>query len=197
MFIIKNDGINKRDTRILVAIYILIFFADFNFFIGNSGVGIIVFGIVQCFLILRNGTGLKRYFNNSSISEKVTIIFSGVATFIVLSILFKHILYLQIISKPLIHDMPSKIILYTLSIYGFLVGFSFFIAWISLRVRYFPLANCLNIAVGMTCFLLCDFTVGVSIVFNPSIQITIASYLIWIFYTLALVLIALSGYKDK
>lgn len=186
--IIKNDGINKRDTQRLMIIYALIFFADFNFYINNPKLAIIIFGVVQSLLILRDGTGFNRFFKSSSTYNKLLVIFSGIIVFIVLSILFRYFLYSYI---------TSKLELYALSTYGFLVGCSFFIAWVSLKIRYFPKINSIFIALGMTFFLLCDFTVGVTILFNHNIYRTIASYLTWVFYTPALVLIALSGYKSS
>lgn len=186
VILIKNDGINKKDTQRLNIIYCLIFFADFNFYINNPKLAIVIFGVVQSLLILRNGTGLRGFFKSSSTYDKLLVIFSGIIVFIVLSTLFRYFLYPYI---------TSKLELYALSTYGFLVGYSFFIAWVSLKVRYFPIINSILVAIGMTFFLLCDFTVGVTILLNHDIYRTIASYLTWVFYTPALVLIALSGYK--
>ncbi|WP_212903523.1 hypothetical protein [Clostridium polyendosporum] len=183
--IIGRDGINKRDTRRLTFIFILVFFADFNFFIGNAVLGILTFGIVQTLLILRNGTGFKEFLINSKISDRLRFIITGIFILIILGTLFRYILYPHINSKP---------ILYVLLTYQLLLGCSFFTAWASLKIRYFPTINALFAALGMTFFLLCDLTVGMNLLFSPSIYRTVASYLTWIFYTPALILIGLSGY---
>lgn len=188
VFTINGDGISKKDTYMLVSIFTLIFAADFNFFIGNAVFGILIFGIVQFLLVLRNGTGFKRFLINSKISDRLFIIITGVLVLIILGELFRYILYPHINMKPT---------LYVLLTYGFLLGCSFFTAWVSIEIGYFPAINSLFIALGMTFFLLCDLTVGISFLFNPGIYRGVALYLTWIFYTPALVLIGLSGYNIK
>ncbi len=67
---------------------------------------------------------------------------------------------------------------------------------------YFPAKNAMNIRRGMILFFCCDACVGISLATGEDhsvqeIVATVANNFVWYFYTPALILLGLSGYKRK
>ena len=67
---------------------------------------------------------------------------------------------------------------------------------------YFPAKNAKNIKRGMILFVCCDICVGISLATGDDhsvqeIVATVANNFVWYFYTPALILLGLSGYKRK
>ena len=70
------------------------------------------------------------------------------------------------------------------------------------KVGYFPAKNARNIKYGMILFFCCDACVGLSLATGDDhtiqeIVATVANNFVWYFYTPALILLGLSGYKRK
>jgi hypothetical protein len=100
--------------------------------------------------------------------------------------------------------------------YLLILSVSLWAGWASIRIGYLPRANSIKTAIGLTCFYLCDISVilnlasGLDNAIVPSVPFDyvnvypawdgiqyIVHNITWIFYTPALMLIALSVYKTK
>ena len=79
---------------------------------------------------------------------------------------------------------------------------SLFVACQAPKKGYFPEKNAKNIKRGMILFVCCDICVGISLATGDDhsvqeIVATVANNFVWYFYTPALILLGLSGYKRK
>lgn len=86
--------------------------------------------------------------------------------------------------------------------YGAFLICSLIVACKAPKLGYFPAKNARNIKRGMILFFCCDTCVGISLATgaNHSVQeivATVANNFVWYFYTPALILLGLSGYKRK
>lgn len=86
--------------------------------------------------------------------------------------------------------------------YGTFLICSLIVACKAPKNDYFPAKNAKNIKYGMILFFCCDACVGISLATGPDHSIkqivaTVANNFVWYFYTPALILLGLSGYKRK
>ena len=184
VFLINNHGISKMDTRLLKIIFILIVIADLSLVLFNKAyAGIIVFFIVQCVLIYRNNHSIQRKHSLRVIFDKNTIII----LILMMILLFNYLIYLN-------SHVTDSILFILFLLYGIIKSFSVLTAIISYRFNAFPKINCLLLLIGVVCFYFCDLNVGISLALNEGFIKNLSIILIWIFYTPALTLIALSGY---
>lgn len=188
-WIIVNDGIDRRDTILLSLAFAFTVLADFFLKIlyntDPSGrdnyllAGIITFMIVQTFYIIRHSRNMKGYFiYDSGIIKKN--VFTEALWFILIAAAVSVIIYLR--PKPL----TATVLIYA----AFLIT-SLATAWGTIRRSFYPRKNAWMIAIGLTCFFCCDVNVGISILPDTPI----ANNVIWMFYTPALMLLSLSGYR--
>ncbi|MCR5377449.1 MAG: hypothetical protein K6E57_00560 [Fibrobacter sp.] len=88
----------------------------------------------------------------------------------------------------------------TVATYGAFLICSLIVAWQAPKKGYFPAKNARNIKRGMILFFCCDACVGISLATGADhslqeIVATVANNFVWYFYTPALILLALSGYR--
>ena len=185
VFIIGKDGFNERDTIMLVIAYAIIFIGDLFLVFDINLIGIAVFASSHIFFILRNGSGITRYIKDgSSINRLYDIVSAVIIIGVVITVLW-------VFFYP---RLEGNAFFYVLLGYGLFLGVSLWTAWAALRIGFMPGHNALLAAIGITCFFISDLLVGVHFATEPGDTQLIARYTTWIFYTPALVLIALSGY---
>lgn len=187
VFFIKVYGISRWDTRLLKITFIMVIIADISLVVFNKPyVGIIIFSLVQLLLIYRNGYCIHKRYSVGEILDRTTMLF-------ILALI--SLLFVYLIS---IYSYITDIYLYILFIYyGTIKSFSLLVAILSFRYKVFPKINGLLLLIGVVCFYLCDLNVGLTIVLNKGFIKNLSNVLIWIFYTPALTLIALSGYDFR
>jgi hypothetical protein len=188
VFMIGNDGLNKRDTNILKFTYIFIALADIALvLLTKPYLGIILFSIVQTALIIRNGAGMYNIIKNKGCKNCFgSLIINTILSLILLILILSNVLNNMIQDKALFHIMIF---------YAFLISSSLLTAISNMTLEVFPKLNSILVTIGMVFFMLCDLNVGLSMALNKGTIWLIADSVIWIFYTLALTLIALSGYS--
>lgn len=188
VLLINNHGINQKDTTLLKLIYMLIIFADLSLLLFQKPyMGIILFLLAQCLLIYRNSDAI---FN----SNHFRAIFDGYSIFFAFALTILLLLYLILIKK----HTTDALLFILFMFYGMIKSSAVFTAILNFRFKVFPNINRLLLLIGTICFYFCDLNVGLTLIFNESLIQNISSTLIWIFYTPALTLIALSGYNfDK
>jgi len=188
VWIIFKNGIDRKDTMLLSIAFGFALVADFFLKIlfnadpENSSTymvaGIVTFMIVQTFLILRHSRGVKkRFFCDGGVDKKNMFIellwFAAIAT-VVSAIIF----------------IKTGTMIPVIMAYACFLVTSVYFGWRTLTWGFYPAKNAWMIAIGMTLFLFCDINVGISSLPDTPI----ANNLVWMFYTPALMLLALSGY---
>lgn len=193
--IIGKSALCKRDKRFLQAGFIMALCADF------------------CLKILHNATSLFEHCSDYTLL--------GICFFMVVQALFifRHSRISDTDnSVPWIICIPFVVMFIcnalhlfgifespTIPIVGTYATFlicSVVVAWQAPKKGYFPAENAKDIKRGMILFFCCDACVGISLATGPDhstqeIVATVANNFVWYFYTPALILLALSGYRHK
>ena len=187
VFLIGKDGLNKKDTKTLKIIYIFIILSDISLALGDTAfIGIIMFGVVQISLITRNGVGIFEKLNSLNYRPLRSVQFINTILGTILLVL---------IALDFVYSVGvSNKLLYLMIFYGSLLCLSLWTAVMNHIIGIFPRINSLLVSIGMTFFLFCDLSVGFSLILERGNYWIIADSLNWIFYTPAILLIALSGY---
>ncbi|WP_406241931.1 hypothetical protein ACF3M2_13385 [Tissierella carlieri] len=188
VFIIGENGLSHSDTKNLKFIYIFIILADISLVIFKEPyIGIILFSIVQLGLISRNGSAILKNFtiDKSKVLSNNIFINTVLAT----------VLFILIIMKVANNLMKESTLFYILKFYVVLLSASLLIAIANLLLKIFPKPNSILVTIGMFFFVLCDLNVGLTMALQLGNFSLITDSLIWMFYTPALTLIALSGYN--
>ncbi|CAK7011891.1 hypothetical protein [uncultured Tissierella sp.] len=188
VFIIGKNGLSHSDTKNLKFIYIFIILADISLVIFKEPyIGIILFSIVQLGLISRNGSAILKNFtiDKSKVLSNNIFINTVLAT----------VLFILIIMKVANNLMKESTLFYILKFYVVLLSASLLIAIANLLLKIFPKPNSILVTIGMFFFVLCDLNVGLTMALQLGNFSLITDSLIWMFYTPALTLIALSGYN--
>lgn len=188
VFITGKDCLNKNDSTRLKIIFLLILLADLSLAIFPTPViGIFFFSLVQLGLILRNSLGMKEKIRVKGNFQLKTSLF--------INTILVTILFILILIRIMDKHMDEKLVLLIMVLYGIMVSISLWTAIANYLLKVFPRINSLMISLGMICFVLCDINVGLSLILPASLTRTLSLDLIWIFYTPALTLLALSGYR--
>lgn len=186
---IKDDRLDDQDAFLLRGAFSFLVGADFfmvllspvliNLKVTDStlpqSIGMILFMVVQTILIIRHSRNTRKLYRGSKrqVAKNVAIeviIFMCAAIPVVAAFYFKT------------QKQPVVIVAY-----GLYVIVSLYTAWGTLRRGFFPRRNAWMIAIGMTCFFLCDFNIGLSFL------VPFLGAFVWIFYTPALLLLSTSG----
>lgn len=193
--IIGKSALCKRDKRFLQAGFIMALCADFclkilhnatNLFEHSSDytlLGICFFMVVQALFIFRH--------------SRVSDTDNGVPW--IICIPFAVMFICNALHLFGIFESPTIPIVAT---YGAFLICSVVVAWQAPKKGYFPAENAKDIKRGMILFFCCDACVGISLATGPDhstqeIVATVANNFVWYFYTPALILLALSGYRHK
>ncbi len=183
-WLIAKDGVDTRDTRRLQLAYSLIVLGDIIFFFDvHSVIGVFAFAAAHLVLVRRHAAGLMAYPKKRGLWVLLA------------AILAACLAIMLVVFYPMLKgNIPYFL---TLSGYALIIGASLWAAWAAAKIGFFPKSNALIIAVGVTCFFLSDVCVGFYRSLSPGQLRVFATYLTWIFYAPALVLVALSGYNLK
>ncbi|MCR6545769.1 hypothetical protein NVS47_09645 [Dehalobacterium formicoaceticum] len=187
VFAAGKDSYHPKDYQKMKIIFLVIGLGETAFLLENTISAVLLFFICHFLLILRNGKGLKNKLINADARVKTKLRLSALCIgiiSIVLITLFYTCLPLKSNSLPVI----SYIYLIILSI-------SFWVGLAAYLLNLFPLINAQMIAVGTACFYCCDLLVGIDIFIHSSYAGLLISSAVWVFYTPALLFLALSCYK--
>jgi hypothetical protein len=185
VFLVGSDGFDRRDTLRLGITYGVICAGDIFLVFDVNLVGIGVFALSHVCFIARNGAGMGRYFALKSARNRLLDACTAIVILLIV-ICAMRLLYFPI--------MGGGMFFYIFLGYGLFLGISLWTAWAAVRTGFMPAPNAWLAAIGLTCFFLSDFTVGLNFSMKPGHERLISNYLTWVFYTPGLVLPALSGY---
>lgn len=191
-FIIGRGYISKLDRYLLQIAFIVTICADFSLkilqnkdvsqtHIDKTLLGILLLIIVHTFLILRHSrvSATDKHFPNALLIAESVFLF-----LVILILVGKLSLSIGLITSYVVFLIASVIT-----------------AWRAPLNSFFPKKNALMIRWGMILFLLCDIQVGLSYWLNQenssmlNTMSHIANNFVWFFYTPALVLLSLSGFR--
>ncbi|AUG57820.1 MAG TPA: hypothetical protein DCE02_02215 [Ruminiclostridium sp.] len=181
VFLIGKDSINKKDATLLKISYLMISAAEISFALDNLFFGIAFFVLCQIFLIIRHCAG----FSNSAKNKKL-LISSGILVGIIVFVLIIAIFY---------PALGMDNLFYLIIVYGIILGISLWAGIVNYFTGNFPKKNALLIVTGITLFFVGDFLVGIELITENEYSKNILNLILWIFYTPAITLIALSGYN--
>ncbi|MCF0215780.1 MAG: hypothetical protein HUK21_04845 [Fibrobacteraceae bacterium] len=189
----KKNFLNLRDFTLMISGFLVLWLADFslkilnNFNIGQIEInyttrGIFFFIIVQCLFILRHT-------RTSAIDTKFPL------PYVIIFVVF-------LLADPFFFMGKIPLLALVVIVYACALFSSLFVALKIKKNSFFPEQNKKLIFWGMICFFMCDVNVGLSLIPGDSHTLafavaTITNNLVWMFYTPALVLLALSVVKFK
>ena len=186
------DGLEPADTRRLRHAFVAIFCGDLLFLLDEAHPAfdfpaVLAFLVGQVLIILRNGQGLGDYLRAKSaaggLGRDVAI---GAGILLMTAVLFVGTLLEHLRGSPM---LPI------IAVYAIVLDLSLWTGWMALRTGHFPRRNAALIAAGATCFFVGDYLVGFNLSLEPSLQRATTVFLTWVFYTPAITLFALSGYR--
>ena len=180
-----KDSLDKHDVTRMKIVFMAIGCAEVLFLLAKPAQAIGFFVVCQCILVSRHCTGLNNKLKRADSSQKrklalisltlITLLFSGVT-----------ILY------PLT-DSNTPILMGVL--YGLILSISLWAGIANFILSLFPEKNSKIIAIAMVFFYLGDILVGLDGLLSSGPLWLIATSLIWVFYTPAITLLAISSYK--
>lgn len=182
----RNHGLSRGDEKAFRVLFSLVFVADVCFVVGLAPVGIVLFAIFQGLLAKRNLTGWQ---DARAALRRHALALGAVALAVAASLgatLF-GIFALQGVTP----------LLFVIAVYVTFLWASVVSAWAARAIGHFPSRNTGMMALGMSLFLLCDITVAGNLALPPDSMLrVVTSSLTWMFYAPALVLIALSAWRN-
>jgi hypothetical protein len=184
---VGKDGFDDRDSRLMKVVFIAVCCGELAFFLNRFDIGIGFFAVCQTILIIRNGKGLKRKLEYANCGQKGKLKLAA-------AIILMSLAAVAVIFYPVIRN--NKLILLA-CLYGLILGTSLWTGIANWVLGLFPEINSKMTVWGMLCFYCCDILVGPDAIMNIGFSWLIVNSLIWVFYTPALTLLALSCYRYK
>jgi hypothetical protein len=183
----SGRGLSASDERTFRRLFVVSFLADLCFVFGQAPAGIVLFAVFQGMLARRNLAGWRAA-TESLRRDRVRLVgLSGGAALMMLAILGG------------LHQLLGFTALFgVISGYVSLLWVSLLSTWMVASMGQMPERNARRLTLGMLCFVMCDVTVGANLALPlDSLARVVSSSLTWMFYTPALVLIALSVYREE
>lgn len=180
-----KESLSSKDNRLIKYIFFLICIGEYFFLIAKPILAIIAFLLCQSLLIKRHSNGLTAKLAMSAPRQKLELIIFAI---ILTSIIAAAIVLLYPFDNH--HSLSIIAVLYWI-----MLSLSLWIALANFLLSLFPKINSRMIAIGMLCFYCCDILVGLDTILDDGVMWLLANSLIWVFYTPAIALLALSCYK--
>lgn len=180
-----KDSLSRADNRLMQLVFALMCIAEAFFLLYIPVAAVTVFAVCQNFLIFRHGKGLIPKLLATALKQKI-----------------KLVLYAVVFSTPIIITLvllpdftkPSPLARTVIS-YWTILSISVWVAAANDMLALFPRLNSKMIAIGMLLFYFCDICVGLDVILPKGTIWLLANSLIWVFFTPAITLLALSCYK--
>lgn len=182
-----KDRLDVRDHLIMKCVFTAIMLGEICFLLAKPVPAICSFAVCQSLLILRHSRGLAGSLHKSSNQQLGRLFISG----LVLALAF--IAAAQALSPY----VPRGSLFVTGAVYGILLSISLWAGYANHVLNLYPPINSKQIAAGMFCFYCCDILVGLDSILQPGTAGLLAASFIWVFYTPAITLLALSCYNYK
>ncbi len=179
-----KDSLSQKDNRLMKYVFFIICIGEYFFVAAKPAFAVIAFLLCQCLLIIRHSKGLLGKLAMSATRHKVVLA--------LLAIILTSIITATVI---LLYPFGNYYALSIIAVfYWTMLCISLWTAIANFLLALFPKANSRMIAIGMLCFYCCDILVGLDMILGDSAMSMLANSFIWIFYTPAIILLALSCY---
>jgi hypothetical protein len=183
------DNVTRKDKRLLLAAFGLTLVADFFLILLDwMMIGTVLFLGVHAIFIARHAKGFR---DSLARAARIRTLRRLAATGVVA---FGGSTVLLICVAPILRRNGQLAID---CVYIFVLALSLWMAWGTLIRREYPRFNGRLIASGMTFFYFCDVSVGLAAPLQGTAAGGILNNLVGFFYTPALVLLALSGFRFR
>lgn len=184
-WIAGKDKLTSQDNRIMKLVFLLICSAEAAFLLGKFIAGVALFGVCQSLLTFRNGRGLINKLAYADRNERTWLRATG--AIVIISLAAMTVISYRVfgLSKQLLAAW----------LYGAVLSTSLWAGLANNILGLLPKVNSRMIAGGMFCFYCCDILVGLDAVMEVGLAWLAVNSFIWIFYTPAITLLALSCYK--
>ncbi len=180
-----KDSLSQKDNRLMKYVFLVICIGEYFFVAANPAFAVIAFLLCQYLLIIRHSKGLLGKLAMSATRHKVVLA--------LLAIILTSIITATVILLYPFDNYRSLSIIAVF--YWTMLSISLWIAIANFILALYSKTNSKMIAIGMLCFYCCDIFVGLDTILDSGTMWLLANSLIWIFYTPAIVLLALSCYK--
>lgn len=176
----------RKDHRLLLFIFSIIFLADIGFYLNNNIAGIILFAVAQLFFILRHLRGITSMHQRMPGKRNVVRIMAVLPVVALINYILIVTVFIPRSEHPL---------------FGMVIGYSIFLCisvcagFATLFIGILPRINAILVASGV-CILYCgDVMVGLNLMLSADKALIISTSLTWTFYLPAIVLFSLSGLR--
>lgn len=180
-----EDRLSSEDGNIMKAVFFVICSAESAFIFERFIIGMMLYGVCQSLLIMRNGRGLLNKLKCADNHSRVCI--KTIGLLIIIAIMITVTMTYRVFGI-------NTLIIAAL-IYGIVLSISLWTGLACKVLGLLPEKNSKMVAVGMFCFYCCDILVGLDAVMKVSFAWLIVNSFIWVFFTPAVTLLALSSYK--
>jgi hypothetical protein len=184
-----RDSVSRLDKRLLLAAFGLTLIADFFLILLDwMMIGTVLFLGVHALFIARHAEGFRDSLATASRARTIGwLVATGALAFGGSAILLHEV-------APIL--LPTGMFAVD-CIYIFVLALSLWMAWGAVLRSAYPSFNARLIASGMTFFYFCDVSVGLAAPLAGTSAGGILNNLVGFFYTPALVLLALSGFRFR
>jgi hypothetical protein len=185
VWFVGKDTIRPHDSQLMKCVFIFICCGEICFLLAKPAFAIVFFITCQCLLIIRHSKGFGSKLIASNSKQRLILAMSALVP---IMLIFIGVIMLL----PLVTLNSLVLIAAT---YGIILSISLWAGLANHILGLFPYPNSKMVAIGMLCFFCCDVLVGLDGLLNYSTAWIVASSFIWVFYTPAITLLALSCYR--
>lgn len=187
-FLVGRTCITSRDRLLLMAAFGVTLVADYFLVLTGRDflVGVGLFLVVHILLSIRHAQGFRASLGPDQRSRTIRLlVITGVVAFTITGVVLWKVDGILRRSGEQVVDI----------IYVLMLTVSLWMGWGTLIRGFYPRLNAWLIAIGISNFYCCDVSVGLASDLSGTTAGALLNDLVGFFYTPALVLLALSGYR--
>lgn len=180
-----KDRLSQQDNMRMMVIFAVICSGEIFFLAAKPALAIGCFALCQLLLTARHCKGIQAGLSCAGLPQKLCLALTALA-----------LLLLYAYATASLYAFSTSYSLFVAGkIYGIILCISLWAGLTNRVLLLYPKRNASMIAVGMACFFCCDVLVGLDGLLQSGRLWLVATSLIWVFYTPAIALLALSCYR--
>lgn len=188
VWITGKDNLDKKDSLKMKLIFLIIFAGDMLMYYSKTIEGISVYAAAQILLTVRNSKGLWTTLHRNEFKSKLKLlVFLG----------FSFALFTIVLMSTAGRTLLQGTMFYFSVVYLVLLLISLWAAAANYLLNLFPKYNSNVLLFGMILFFISDLFTGFSVGFKTGFNWLICDSFTWVFFPMAILLVALSGYSFK
>ena len=182
-----KNSLSLQDQALMVHVFLVILMGEAFFLAGQPEAAIVCFALCQILLTKRHGKGIFAALKKAGKLQIYCLL--GIGLLLALSL----VMFIDCFHE---YDINSSLFLVGCC-YGLILCISLWTGLANDILALYPSPNSRMIAAGMLCFFCCDILVGLDGLLGSGLLWQVARSLIWVFYTPAITLLALSCCRYK